>query len=202
MKNRKILGSLAGVLAIVSISFAGANIIGDYTVKQKVVMDTVDISVSEKMHSNNELVDFSFNDYIVPMQEIEKLTSLENKGAECFVRFKIEVYRDKEKIRDIRTDEIIHLNDSFVYCNDEYFYLNDSLKESEKINIYDGLIMPEKELHMIKNDEKDENKNINFVMTVDSVQTRGFEQDLAAKNPWQGVSVQKTVKTRLEGDIE
>lgn len=200
MKYRKILGSPAGMMAIVSISIAGANIIGEYTIEQRVVMDTVDISVSEKMHSNNdELVDFSFNDYIVPTQEVEKLTSVKNKGSKCFVRFKIEVYSDKEKIRDIRSNEIIHLNDSIVYCNDEYFYLNDSLKENEEINIFDGLIMPEKELHMIKDDEKNENKNINFVMTVDSIQTRGFEQDLTANNPWKGVSVQKIVKTRMEG---
>lgn len=199
MKKKKILMFLLALLLIPSVSYTSARLIGDYVIPQNVQLDTVDVALAEQMHHDDELVTFHYEGTVVPLQEVEKVTSIENKGAECYVRVKMEIVLDKEKVRNVTDDEFIHRNDQFVLHDDGYYYLSHSLKEGEKMTFMDGIIMPEKELHEYQDNDIHE---IEFETTVEAIQTRNFIQDLSSEKPWKGTVIQKCIVSRIEGDIE
>jgi len=197
---KKILPFLLMLPLISTISYTSARVIKQYTFSQNVYMDTVDVQLNEYMHDEKgNTVPFKYDGTVVPLQKIEKMTLVENKGAECYIRVKMAIVQDKQEVRELTSEEMINLNDQFILHDDGYYYLEHSLKENESIVFIEGVLMPEKELHEYLEDDIE---SIVFETKLEAIQKRNFDQDLNSNDPWQGVAVQKCIISRMDGDAE
>ena len=143
----------------------------------------IDIKVEEV---NNDGTAFSYNDYVMPGQEIPLIPRINNLGAECYLRAKITYTIDGEKY-----NELNYIDGNFKdWPNDgEYYYYEEPVKKEETLDLFNVIHIPGD----LDVDKVDSNVSVNVL--VEAVQAKNFES-------WDDVEVLGAVEREYYVDTD
>ena len=115
---------------------------------------------------------------VLPGESISMPFTIENKGAECFLRTKV-LFDEESGITD---KQIQGFATEWIKKRDGYYYYRKSIKPQEKLYVFQELQIPE---------ELKECEGENFInhIQVDAIQAKNFQPDFSKELPWGNVSV-------------
>ena len=102
-----------------------------------------------------------------------------NKGIDCYVRFKTVSLGGRIYEKDF------YGRDKGWIKKGEYYYYNAPLKKGEKVNLYEGFMIP----IQLDNEDKLE---IKIIDTVEAIQSKNFKPNYESEKPWGNVAIKNS----------
>lgn len=187
LKKRIIPLSLICVLGIGGIL---AEISRTVSVTSNLSIDTVDIQLDQLMLDGNEEKEFSFEETLDPGKTVSMIPRISNKGVDCFIRAEVSIESDTSSDEyDMTLEHLVDVGENWKYI-DGYYYYTDILKEDSSTDLYKGLQLPSEW------DSGAEMSRYDLTITVDAVQSKNVTPDFESSDPWHGVAVEKTIRSR------
>lgn len=166
------------------------------SVQNNLSMDTVDIELSEYSLSNEGEVPYQniYND-LAPGAVISKIPRITNKGADCYVRAKVELStypaEGKTDTVELTMDEIKGIDTSkWTLKEDGYYYYKDVMKVSDKVNLFTEVDIP------TDWSTPNENCKCEIDITAEAVQSEHFTPDMNSDKPWGDTEIEECERTR------
>ena len=136
-----------------------------------------------------KVIDFTYaHKKLLPCVTVPTEPKIENKGLECYVRWKLINKDTKEKVDNF----ILELDDKWFLHTDGFYYMNQPLKEYEKVNLFYRLGFDEE--FMINN------KTFELTIYAEAVQADNCSQDFTIDDPWDDTEIEEAIHTR--GGVE
>ena len=136
-----------------------------------------------------KVIDFTYaHKKLLPHVTVPTEPKIENKGLECYVRWKLVKTDSNESVNDF----ILELDEQWTLHSDGFYYMKNTLKEYEKVNLFYRLGFDEE--FMINN------KTFELTIFAESVQADNCSQDFTLNDPWSEVPIEEVMHTR--GGIE
>lgn len=126
---------------------------------------------------------------VLPMQNIDMIPRITNKGIDCYIRTKINLVRNDEKTV-LKPDDFKGMSNKWIYNeHDGYFYYTDVLNENEYADVFDSLTLPSSYSDRI------ENRELLINVVADAIQSKNFKPDFESNNPFSNIEI-------IKNDIE
>lgn len=166
------------------------------SVQNNLSMDTVDIELSEYSIINETEVPYQ-NIYtdLTPGAVISKIPRITNKGADCYVRAKIELTtypaEGQTETVELTMDEIKGIDTTkWTLKEDGYYYYNGIMKVSDKVDLFTEVDIPTSWT------TPNENCKCEIDITAEAVQSEHFTPDMSSDTPWGDTEIEVCERTR------
>ena len=186
MKSKKVKCFTVVSLAVILIgATAYAMTSNQLSYVEKFETDKVDIKLQElSVVENGETAE---SEKIVEAnKDVSYIPRIINKGADCYLRAKVEVVMDGECEEPLGIEHIYGINSDCVIRGD-YFYFTKILPEGERIDLFEGIHIPE-------DWEYDNADGFSVNVRAEAIQSANFIPDFRKDFPWGAVSLQETAR--------
>lgn len=173
------------VIAVITFFFSNASSHVLTTIQQMIhiATDTVDVVLENDTNTNKPIV----AEDILPVS-----IRLRNRGAKCFVRWRVELYNGDTFLRPLKEEEL-QLSKEWMRKKDGYFYRKKGVEETDELDLYQTLYISSDVIKQISIGQK-----LQVMTTLEAVQIQHFQPDWEQDDPWFGQKIEKTVHMRME----
>lgn len=188
MKSKRVKRFTAVSLAAIMMTVGAYAAVSDrLSYVEKFETDKVDIRLQElTVIGNGETAE---SEKIVEAnKDVSYIPRIENAGADCYLRAKVEVVMDGVCDEPLSTDHIYGLNSDWVMRGD-YFYYTKVLPEGALVDIFEGLHIPE-------DWEYGEADGFSVNVRAEAIQSANFTPDFREELPWGSVALQDSAHAR------
>lgn len=181
--KRYILLSLMIVAIAFFFSSASSHILNTIQHTIHVSTDTVDVILENETDTNKPIV----AEDVLPIS-----IRLRNRGAKCFVRWRVDLYNGDMFLRPLKEEEL-QLTKEWMRKKDGYFYRKEGVDETEELDLYQTLYVSSDVIKQISSGQK-----LQVMTTLEAVQFQHFQPDWNRDDPWFHQKIEKTVHMRME----
>lgn len=158
----------------------GANPQKSNSIMFKFNTDTVEIDIVDQT---------DYTKALVPYDAIPINSYLVNKGADCYVRFGIEL-NIKGEVVENGFDYLVGLNNEWILGKDDKYYLDRIFQEEDTLSFFERIEIRD----LI--DDCEVGDEVSLTITVDAIQSKNFSQTLDTVSPWGETEILHTVRSR------
>lgn len=204
MKGKKAgIVSLALVLSgILSVAGAFASYKSQLKVRNNIKAGIVDIKVEEYSESKETGEIEAVKDpriEVLPSEEVSRITRITNLEAPCYIRARVNWDTKGYKagggnLFTIGDKDIKGISDNWLKVGDWYYYKK-ALDTHDNVDFFKSIIFPSKYT------ERDMTQHLIINVDVDAVQAQNFTPNFGSSDPWYGVDIIKSTKSR-SGDVD
>ncbi len=186
MKSKKVKCFAAVSVAVILIgASAYAMTSNQLSYVEKFETDKVDIRLQElSAVGNGETAE---SEKIVEAnKDVSYVPRITNKGADCYLRAKVEVVMDGECDKPLGIENLYGMSSDWVLRGD-YFYFTRVLPEGGQIDLFDGIHIPE-------DWEYGDADSFSVNVRTEAIQSANFTPDFREELPWGAVSLQRAAR--------
>ena len=188
MKASKLTAIVSAFLMLLTTAATPVHAEGDeITIIDNVGMGNVSITlVEEQINPVTKKVEpFEQNRIILPGDTVSKIVYIKNEGEPAWIRAKVD-FSTKAKVNLKESD--CTFAKEWIRCEDGYWYWPHEVKQGESVKWLESFKVPAEWT------EKETSKTQFHVnVHADAVQTRHFEPNFKAKDPWFGTVIEKSI---------
>lgn len=185
---------IAGAALLLSAASAAA--FQEVSVIYRAVSGKVAVHLEEYMVKDGEETKWTDGQTVLPGGSISKIPRIYNDGEACYVRAQVEFDCDGETSIPLSVDNLEGISSQWVHCGD-YFYYTRILRQSESVDFFQSIKMPEQWEAGIDDGNKWEAR-----VKVDAVQADFFQPDFDSEDPWKMSSKGYEIQSASEQEPE
>ena len=192
MQKHKFVRVSAVVLLLVAFLSSSTNVFAK-TVLQTDVLNNfqigiVDIDLSEYQENDNKTeTEFKNNLEVWPGGTVSKIPRIKNKGADAYIRVKVDINDSNIKSnKHLTADNISGWNKDLVKRGDYYYYTK-VLKNAQSFDVFKKVSVP------AQWDSEAAGQSFDIKISVDAIQAKNFSPNFDEKEPWGNVEIQKCI---------
>lgn len=182
-RKQCILLSLMIAVAAFFCSNASSHVLNTIQQMIHISTDTVDVVLENETDTNKPVV----------AEDILTVSiRLRNRGAKCFVRWRVDLYNGDTFLRTLKEEEL-QLSKEWMRKKDGYFYRKEGVDEKEELDLYQTLYISSDVIKQISSGQK-----LQVMTTLEAVQFQHFQPEWNRDDPWFAQKIEKTVHMRME----
>lgn len=194
MKTKRVKCFTAVSLTIILMTAAAyAAVANQFSYVEKFETDKVDIRL-EELSAIDSGETAATEGIIAANKDVSYIPRIENKGADCYLRAKVEVSMDGECRDPLGVEDLYGIDDDWILRGD-YLYYTKVLPEGEKVDVFKGIHIPEYW-------EYDQANGFAIKVRAEAIQSANFNADFREELPWGSVSLQSVGLARTMNAME
>lgn len=169
-------------------------------VENNVTVGDVNISLDEyELDENGNEIPYKNGKKVVPGEVVHKIVRINNEAQDAWIRAKVE-YNSDDGLTGMDDGMLGELPDLWIKRGD-YFYYTVPLETDEAVDFFKTVTIP------YEWNENDAQRGFSIGVTAQAIQSRNFQPDFQAEEPWFGVPIEKCIHDsqdiyQVEGEQE
>lgn len=192
MRKHKFMRILAIVLLLTAFLSSSTGVFAKTILQTDVLnnfqMGIVDIDLNEYQEKKNGTeTEYTNNLEVWPGRTISKIPRVKNKGADAYIRIRVDINDENIKSDAHLTEDNISGWNKDLVKRGNYYYYTKVLKNGQSFDIFEKVTIP------TEWDSEASKQKFDIKINVDAIQSKNFSPDFDLKEPWGNVEIQECI---------